>query len=36
MTDETGTTVVYWRRMCGFCTRLLGALEGAGVDVELR
>ena len=37
MTDENmGTTVVYWRRMCGFCARLLGALEHAGVDVELR
>ena len=37
MTDEnTGTTVVYWRRMCGFCARLLSALEHAGVDVELR
>ena len=36
MTDEnTGTTVVYWRRMCGFCARLLSALEHAGVDVEL-
>ena len=37
MTDEnTGTTVVYWRKMCGFCARLLGELEQAGVDVELR
>ena len=37
MTDgNTGTTVVYWRKMCGFCARLLGELEQAGVDVELR
>ena len=37
MTDEnTGTTVVYWRKMCGFCARLLGELEQAGVDVALR
>ena len=37
MTDEnTGTTVVYWRKMCGFCARLLGELEQAGVDVELQ
>ena len=28
MTDgNTGTTVVYWRKMCGFCARLLGELE---------
>ena len=37
MTDEnTGTTVVYWRKMWGFCARLVGELEQAGVDVELR
>ena len=29
MTDETGTTVVNWRRMCGYCPRLLGALVSA-------
>ena len=28
--------VVYWRPMCGFCVRLLGVLEEAGVEVELR
>ncbi len=28
--------VVYWRPMCGFCARLLGALEQAEIAVELR
>ena len=28
--------IVYWRRMCGFCSRLLAVLEEAGVQVELR
>ena len=37
MTGENpSTTVVYWRKRCGFCARLLGELEQAGVDVELR
>ena len=34
--ENTSTTGVYWRKMCGFCARLLGELEQAGVDVELR
>jgi mycoredoxin len=38
MTTEKSESrpVVYWRPMCGFCMRLFGALEQAGVEVELR
>ena len=27
---------VYWRRMCGFCSRLLAVLDEAGIQVEMR
>lgn len=30
------SVVVYWRRGCGFCGRLLRTLERAGVRTELR
>jgi glutaredoxin-like protein len=33
---DTERLIVYWRRMCGFCTRLMGALEEAGIEVEYR
>ena len=39
MTDESTVAarpIVYWRRMCGFCVRLMGALEEAGIKVEYR
>jgi len=34
--DTEQLPVVYWRPMCGFCARLLDALQHAGVTVELR
>ena len=41
MTDETtppddSLPIIYWRPMCSFCARLLGALEQVGIAVELR
>ena len=33
---DAGLPIVYWRRMCGFCARLMGALDEAGIEVEYR
>ena len=33
---DAGLLIVYWRRMCGFCARLMGALDEAGIEVEYR
>ena len=33
--STTEGLVVYWRPLCGFCQRLLEALEAAGIRPEL-